>query len=107
MRKLRTTIEINTGGLEDYSQPVEVHYSVYAGYAGSSTEPPEAASATIHSIYAVDADGGKYHADWLVSLLESDEELLNLCLLDDAERHAAAMEQRAEVLRDDRLTGDA
>jgi hypothetical protein len=103
MNKLRTTLELNTGGLADYSIPVEVAYSVYPGCAQTSMTPAEDAAATIESITVIEADGTRVNADWLVGLLECDEELLNLCMLDWNEDRIAAEEARAEALREERM----
>lgn len=103
MNKLRTTLELNTGGLSDYSIPVEVAYSVYPGCAQTSVTPAEEAAATIEGITVIEANGTRITADWLVGVLECDEELLNLCLLDWREDRIAAEEYRAEARREDAM----
>lgn len=103
MATLRTTLELNTGGLDDYSVPVEVAYSVYPGCSATSLTPAEEASATLESIVVIEANGTRVNADWLVGILECDEELLNLCLLDWQEDRIAAEEYRAEARREDAM----
>jgi hypothetical protein len=97
MAKLRTTIEINTGGLEDYEVPVEVEYSYRAGCSATYERPGEADTVTLEKITVIEASGDTYGADWLVTLLEADDELLNLCAQDWCERQAYAEEQAAEA----------
>lgn len=104
MRKFRTTIELNTGGLEDYSVPVEIVYSVCPGFPkATSVSPPEEATAVLESITVIEANGNRVKADWLIGILECDEELLNLCLLDWQEDEIAAEEYRAESRREDAM----
>lgn len=103
MATLRTTLELNTGGLDDYSIPVEIGYSVYSGCAQTSLTPAELASVTLESITVIEADGTRVKADWLVGILECDEELLNLCMLDWQEDRIAAEEYRAEARREDAM----
>lgn len=103
MNKLRTTLELSTGGLDDYSLPVEIAYSVYPGCAQTQVSPAEPASATIESITVIEADGTRVKADWLVGILECDDELMSLCLLDWREDCIAQEEYRAEARREDQM----
>ena len=97
MAKLRTTIEINTGGLDDYEVPVEVEFTYRAGCSATYTRPGEADTVTIDKIVVIDATGKRHDADWLVALLEADEELLALCGQDWIEARDYAAEQAAEA----------
>lgn len=106
MARLRTTIEINTGGLDDYSVPVEIAYSFRPGFQATYTQPGEADTVSLEGITVIDSAGGRHGADWLIGILENDEELLSLCALDHEEGRIAAEEYRAEAAREERLLGD-
>jgi hypothetical protein len=97
MAKLRTTIEISTGGLDDYEVPVEVEYTFRAGCSQTYERPGEADTVTLDKITVIEASGDTYGADWLVTLLEADDELLALCAQDWLERQDYAAEQAAEA----------
>lgn len=102
MRTVRTTIDLNTGGLEDYEVEIEIAYTVYPGCRATSLTPAEEPTATIGAIVVI-AGGKHYAADWLADMLSDDEELLGFCLLDWEEDRAAQAEYRAEAIRDDRM----
>lgn len=101
MAKLRTTIEINTGGLSDYEVPVEIEYTFRAGCSQTYTRPGEADTVTLDMITVIEASGNRIPADWLVTLLEDDEELLALCGQDWIEARDYAAEQAAEARREE------
>lgn len=100
MAKLRTTIQINTGGLDDYEVPVEVEYTYRAGCSATYERPGEADTIVLDNITVIEASGDTYGADWLVTLLEADDELLTLCAQDWVERADYAAEQAADARRD-------
>ena len=101
MSRLRATMTIG----DDYEVEVDIDYSVYAGFAGSQYEPSEPASASILEVSIV--SGGKtYPAPWLCDLIGEDDDILALCLEDDAERAEYAAEQRADAKREAMMLGD-
>lgn len=105
MTKLRTTIEISTGGLDDYSVPVEIEYRYIAGCSATYTKPGEADTVQIEAITVIEANGDRYGADWLIGILEDDAELLGMIGLDWNERREYALEQRADAIREERMLG--
>lgn len=103
MAKLRTTIEISTGGWDEYDVPVEVEYTFRAGCSSTYERPGEADTVTLNKITVIEANGDTYGADWLVTLLEDDDELLALCAQDWLDCQSAAEEYRAEARREEAL----
>ncbi|MBO9602578.1 MAG: hypothetical protein J7496_08730 [Novosphingobium sp.] len=98
---LRTEIEINTGGFQDYSVPVVIDYTYQAGCSATYTQPGEADTVSLNSIKVIDAAGKSHDSDWLIDLLCDDDELLSLCALDWQEAQQDAAEYRAEARRED------
>ena len=105
MSSLRTTLSIGSG-LDDYEIEIVVDYSITPGFAGSYHQPPEPASAEILAVAVIDSLGKSHPAPWLCDLLSDDEEMLSLCLVDEAERSEYAAELRAESQREARMFGD-
>lgn len=101
MPTVRTTFDIESG-LASYGIEVEIEYSYYAGYRGSRMEPPESEIVTIEGATILD-DGERFPAPWLAGMLDTDAEVLSLCLLDYHERRIDAAEQRAEAMREERM----
>ncbi|MGN6290359.1 MAG: hypothetical protein ACTHNA_13985 [Sphingopyxis terrae] len=105
MATVRTSVEI-CSGLSDYEAEINVEYLIHPGFKGTYYQPPEEASAEIIAVTIIAEDGTKYPAPWLADMLCDDEEVLSLCLVDEAERYEDAMEQRAEAKREARMLGD-
>lgn len=101
MGKLRTTIEINHGGFQEYEVPVEVEYTFRAGCSATYERPGEADTVDINKITVIEANGNRIEADWLVGLLEADDELLALCGQDWIERREYAADQAADARREE------
>lgn len=105
MATVRTSVEIGSG-LSDYEAEIDVEYRIHPGFKGTYYQPLEEASAEIIAVTIIADDGTKYPAPWLADMLCDDEEVLSLCLLDEAERYEDAMDQRAEAKREERMLGD-
>lgn len=105
MATVRTSVEIGSG-FYDYEVEIDVEYRIHPGFKGTYYQPPEEASAEIIAVTIIAEDGTKYPAPWLADMLCDDEEVLSLCLLDEAERYEDAMDQRAEAKREERMLGD-
>jgi hypothetical protein len=101
MAQLRTTIEISFGGFQEYEVPVEVEYTFRAGCSQTYEQPGEADTVTLDKIKVIEAGGNRIVADWLVELLEADDELLALCAQDWLERADYAAEQAADARREE------
>jgi hypothetical protein len=103
MGNLRTTILVNTGALggDEYDVPVEVQYTYRAGCSATYTKPGEADTVSLDRITIIEADGSRAGADWLIGILENDDEILAQCGQDWAERQDYAAGQAADARRED------
>ncbi len=101
--KIRTTINLSlpVHNAAEYEAEIEVTYSVTPGRAQTYGQPGEDATAEITGITVIEKNGDTYGADWLIGLLEGDEELQALCLEDAAHNAIDAEEYRAEARREE------
>lgn len=107
MSKIRTTLNFSAAArnADEHEVEVEITYTVHHGCQATYTQPGEDDSVLLNSVTVIEANGDTYGADWLVGLLEDDDEIDALCLADWHESRIAAEEYRAEARREDRELG--
>ena len=103
--KFSTEIAVTIEGIE-HEWPATIIYKFAPGYAGSRTEPPEAASVEIVHIKLLGANGAQVDLpDEVHERFAEDEQLIARLWLDWVDRSVAAAEDRAEAMREARLIG--
>lgn len=104
MGKLRVILNIAAAvhNAAEHEVEIEITYSVQRGCTATQTQPGEADSVSISAIAVVDGDK-RPDADWLIGLLEDDEDIQAECLADWHDDQAAAEEYRADAIREEQM----